>query len=102
MKRNNSSVNVNDAIKAFDFEGNFVDNEKFPEVNAVLERIAGEHGVTKSAIAIAWILRHPANMQVLVGTMDPQHLQQLCDARNVHLNRKEWYELYQIAGYNLP
>lgn len=84
------------------FEGNFVDNEKFPEVNAVLERIAGENGVTKSAVAIAWILRHPANMQVLVGTMNPEHLQQLCDATDVHLNRKEWYELYQAAGYNLP
>ncbi len=84
------------------FEGNFVDNEKFPEVNAVLERIAKMNGVTKSAIAIAWILRHPANMQVVVGTMNPRHLQELCEAVNVHLSRKEWYELYQAAGNILP
>lgn len=84
------------------FEGNFVDNEKFPELNEVLERMAKQFGVTKSAIAIAWILRHPANIQVIVGTMNPEHLRELCDATHVHLNRKEWYELYQAAGYDLP
>lgn len=84
------------------FEGNFVDNEKFPELNEVLERMANQFGVTKSAVAIAWILRHPANIQVIVGTMNPEHLRELCDATHVHLSRKEWYELYQAAGYDLP
>ena len=84
------------------FEGNFVDNEKFPELNAVLERMAGQYGVTKTAIAIAWILRHPAKIQVLVGTMNQEHLKELCEAMRLHLNRKEWYELYRAAGYVLP
>ena len=84
------------------FEGNFVDNEKFPELNAVMERLASQFGVAKSAVAIAWILRHPANIQVIAGTMNPVHLRELCEAVNVHLSRKEWYELYQAAGYVLP
>ena len=84
------------------FEENFIDNEKFTEVNDVLGRIAEERHVTKSAIAIAWILRHPAQMQVLVGTMNPEHLVQLCEAANIIINRREWYELYQAAGYKLP
>lgn len=84
------------------FEGNFVDNEKFPELNAVLERMAGKFGVTKTAVAVAWILRHPANIQVIAGTMNPNHLKELCEATHVHLSRKEWYELYQAAGYVLP
>ena len=84
------------------FEGSFIDNEKFPEVNDVLGRIAEERHVTKSAIAIAWILRHPAQMQVLAGTMNPEHLVQLCESVNIILSRKEWYELYRAAGYILP
>lgn len=84
------------------FEGSFIDNVKFPELNEVLERMANQFGVTKSAVAVAWILRHPANIQVIVGTMNPAHLRELCDAAHVHLSRKEWYELYQAAGYALP
>jgi len=84
------------------FEGNFVDNDKFPEVNEVLERLAKQYDVAKAAVAIAWILRHPANMQVIVGTMNPQHLKELCEASQIRLTRPEWYELYRAAGYTLP
>ncbi len=84
------------------FEGSFVDNAKFPELNEVLGRLAEQYGVSKSAIAVAWILRHPANMQVLVGTMNPEHLQELCASCDVHLSKAEWYELYRAAGYVLP
>lgn len=84
------------------FDGNFVDNENFKEVNMVLETLAKRYKVTKSAIAIAWILRHPANMQVLVGTMNEEHLKEICKASHVTLSRQEWYELYRAAGYELP
>lgn len=84
------------------FEGNFVDNEKFPKLNEVLGRLSEQYGVSKTAIAIAWILRHPAKIQVIAGTMNPQHLQQLCEAAKIQLTRPEWYELYCAAGYTLP
>lgn len=84
------------------FEGNFVDNEKFPKLNEALGRIAEQFHVTKSAVAIAWILRHPANIQVIVGSMNPEHIKELCASANVRLSRKEWYELYQAAGNQMP
>ncbi|WP_226037789.1 aldo/keto reductase [Aquibacillus saliphilus] len=84
------------------FKGVFVGNEKFPEVNAKLKELAEEKGVTDSAIAIAWILRHPAKIQPVVGTMNPQRLSDIAKASNIELTRQEWYELYRAAGNQLP
>ncbi len=80
------------------FEGNFVEDDKFSELNSLLERLAKQYGVSKAAVAIAWILRHPANMQAIVGTMNIQHLKEVSAAYKVRLSRKEWYELYKVAG----
>ena len=84
------------------FEGVFIDNEKFPGVNAKLEELAKEKGVSKSALAIAWILRHPARMQPIVGTTNANRLKEICRADEVMLSREEWYELYCAAGNKLP
>lgn len=84
------------------FEGNFIDNEKFPKLNETLERLAEQYHVTKAAIAVAWILRHPAGIQVLIGTTNLTHLKEMCEAVNVRLSRQEWYELYLAAGHMLP
>ncbi len=84
------------------FEGVFLDNEKFPELNRKIDEIAAAKGVTNSAIAIAWILRHPARMQPIVGTTNPSRLKDICKAAAVTLTRPEWYEIYQAAGNKLP
>lgn len=84
------------------FQGCFVDHPDFPELNRALGKLGEKYGVSKSAIAIAWILRHPANMQVVVGTMNPQHLKELCAASDIRLTHKEWYELYLASGKFLP
>ncbi|WP_257351639.1 aldo/keto reductase [Pseudalkalibacillus decolorationis] len=83
-------------------KGPFVGNEQFPEVNEKLQELAEEKGVTDSAIAIAWILRHPAKIQPVVGTMTPQRLSDIAKASQVELTREEWYELYRTAGNELP
>lgn len=83
-------------------EGPFIGNEQFPEVNAKLQELAEAKGVTDSAIAIAWILRHPATIQPIVGTMNTQRLTDIAKASDVQLSRKEWYELYRAAGNDLP
>lgn len=83
-------------------EGSFIDNDRFPALNEKLGQLAEQYGVTKSAIATAWILRHPAKIQVIAGTMNVQHLTELCQAVRVHLSRQEWYALYKAAGYPLP
>ena len=84
------------------FKGTFIDNEEFPELNAKLGEIAGKYGISKTGVAAAWILRHPANMQVIVGTMNPEHLREICRGADVTLTRSEWYEIYCAAGHCLP
>ncbi|WP_404458552.1 aldo/keto reductase family oxidoreductase [Oceanobacillus kapialis] len=84
------------------FKGVFIDNEKFPELNHVLQTIADEYNVTKTTIAIAWILRHPAKIQTIVGTMNTERMSTIADASDLVLDREEWYEIYRAAGNELP
>ncbi|WP_446923308.1 aldo/keto reductase [Listeria monocytogenes] len=84
------------------FEGVFLDNDKFPELNKVIDKIATDKVVTNSAIAVAWIQRHPASFQTVVGTMNPGRIADIAKASDVTLSREEWYEIYRAAGNQLP
>jgi len=84
------------------FQGVFLDNDKFPELNQKINEIAAAKGVTNTAIAIAWILRHPAKMQPIVGTTNPSRVKDVAKASEVTLTRPEWYEIYRAAGNKLP
>lgn len=84
------------------FGGPFIDNPKFPELNTKLQALADKYGVSKNAIATAWILRHPANMQVLLGTMTPAHITDSANGGDIVLDAQEWYDLYFAAGNTLP
>jgi predicted oxidoreductase len=84
------------------FEGVFLDNDKFPELNRVIDAMAAAKGVANTAIAIAWLLRHPAKMQPIVGTTNADRLKDICKASDITLTRQEWYEIYLAAGNKLP
>ncbi|MGL9746488.1 aldo/keto reductase [Enterococcus sp. DIV0170] len=84
------------------FEGVFVDNDKFPELNELLEKLAKKYNTNKNAIATAWILRHPANMQVILGTMNPTRIKESAAGGEVTLTKQEWYDVYFAAGNDLP
>ncbi|HEX4443902.1 MAG TPA: aldo/keto reductase [Galbitalea sp.] len=85
------------------FDGVFLgDREHFGPLNDALDEIAANHGVTPTGIAIAWILRHPANMQVVLGTTNPERVAQSAAGSDVHLSREEWYRLFTAAGHTLP
>ncbi len=84
------------------FEGCFIDNEKFPELNETLQNIADKYGVSKTTVAIAWILRHPAKMQPVTGTTNLIRLKDSFRATEISLSREEWYEIYKSAGNILP
>lgn len=84
------------------FKGSFIDHHDFPELNQKLAEIADKYHVTKTGIATAWILRHPANMQVIAGTMTPSRLEEICQGSDIVLSRSEWYEIYRAAGHCLP
>ena len=84
------------------FGGTFIDNPDYPELNKVLAQLADREHVSKTAIALAWILRHPAKMQAIIGTMNPAHIKDACDATKVELSHHDWYELYLASGKFLP
>jgi predicted oxidoreductase len=84
------------------FEGIIMDDPKYRTLNDVLEDIGHSHGLTKNAVAVAWILRHPANMQTIIGTTNTSRLEDIAKAGNVTLSREEWYRIYKAAGHMLP
>lgn len=89
-------------FQAHFFDGVFFDNPKFPELNAALDRLAAQYGVSPIAIATAWITRHPANMQVVLGTTSPERVAAAAQGSDLPLTRAEWYELFRAAGYRVP
>lgn len=84
------------------FEGVFLGNDKFPELNSTIDKLADKYGVSGSAVAVAWIMRHPAGIQTIIGTTNPDRVSQMAEASNFTLTREEWYELYRSAGNILP
>lgn len=84
------------------FTGVFLGNPEYAELNAVIDRLATSYGVTPIAIATAWITRHPAHMQVVLGTTTPQRVRDAAAGADVELTRAEWYELFRAGGHVLP
>jgi predicted oxidoreductase len=84
------------------FKGVFLDNPEFPALNKKIDEIAGRYGVSNTAIALAWILRHPAKIQPVTGTMNIARLKDCVKATEITLTHDEWYEIYLAAGNVLP
>lgn len=84
------------------FTGVFLGSPDYPELNEVIERLARHYDAPAEAIATAWITRHPARMQVVLGTTSPERLTAAALGADVELTRPEWYELYRAAGYQVP
>jgi len=84
------------------FDGVFLGDPELPELNAAIDRIAEKYGVTNTAIAVAWITRHPANIQVVLGTTTPQRVADASAGSEIPLTRAEWYELFHHAGHLIP
>ena len=83
-------------------EGVFLNNEKFPGLNKKINEIAILKNVPNAAIVIAWILRHPAKIQSIIGTTNYKRLKDICKASQITLTRQEWYDIYKSAGNKLP
>ncbi len=71
-------------------------------LNDVIDKFSEKYNVTPNAIATAWILRHPAKMQVIIGTMNSKRISDISKASNIILSREDWYEIYRAAGNVLP
>lgn len=83
-------------------KGAFFQYDTFSGLSQKLEEIGKEYGVSAATMAVAWLLRHPANMQVLVGTMNPERFDEICKACEVQLSREDWYQIFKAAGNVLP
>ena len=83
-------------------DGSFIDNTKYHKLNEKLQEIAFKYQVDKNAVAISWILRHPANITAVVGTTSTTHLKQMMKAQKINLTKDEWYSLYIAGGNFLP
>ena len=85
------------------FEGVFLnDRERYGKLNERIEELAEKYGVTNTAIAVAWLTRHPADMQVILGTTKPSRVREAARGSELPLTRQEWYGLYQAAGNMIP
>lgn len=82
--------------------GLFVNHPDYKELNETIAKLAKNYNVSSEDIVIAWILRHPAKMQAIVGSMNPSRLKAIDKANDIALTRKEWYDIYRSAGNILP
>ncbi len=89
-------------MQSSDSNSVFIDNPRYPELNQVMQEVADTHNTNKTAIAVAWILRHPAKIQTILGTTKTHRLEDSAEATNFTLSREEWYKIYMAAGKRLP
>ncbi|NEB78298.1 aldo/keto reductase family oxidoreductase [Streptomyces sp. SID14478] len=85
------------------FDGVFIgDLDNYAELNSVLDELAAKYEVTPTGIAVAWITRHPAHMQVVLGTTNPGRVAESAAGSDIPLTREEWYRLFRAAGHVVP
>lgn len=84
------------------FDGVFLGSAEHAELNAVIDRLAEKYDVPPIAVATAWITRHPARMQVVLGTTTPERVTGAAQGSELNLTRPEWYELTRAAGHRVP
>lgn len=84
------------------FTGVFLGSPEYSDLNAAIDELAKLYGVTPMAIATAWITRHPAHMQVVLGTTNPDRVRQAAQGSDLPLTRAQWYELFRLSGHLVP
>lgn len=99
---NDITVQAWSPFQAGFFDGPFLGSDRYPELNAVVDGLSEKYGVPPEAIAVAWITRHPAQMQVVLGTTTPERVKAAAQGSDLPLTRPEWYDLFRAAGYTVP
>ncbi|WP_027587007.1 aldo/keto reductase [Acidipropionibacterium thoenii] len=99
---NDITVQAWSPFQAGFFNGVFLGSPEYPELNKVIDRLAELHDVPPMAIATAWITRHPAQMQVVLGTTNPDRVSEAARGSDLELTRAEWYEMFRASGHLIP
>ncbi len=102
LKENDIALQVWSPLQIGYFEGTFIDSERYEGLNAVMDELAEKYGCGKDSIAYAWLLRYPAKVQVVLGTVNIEHVRSAVKAADIRLEKEEWYRLYLAAGNRLP
>ena len=77
--------------------------ENIRKTAALVQDCARRHETTAEAILLAWLLKHPAKIQPVLGTTRPDRLRACAKALSVSLSRDEWYSLFAAArGASMP
>ncbi len=85
------------------FRGPFIgDRDRYPALNEALDNFADLYGVTPTAVAAAWVLRHPAKIQLISGSVSPDRMREIAKGADISLSREDWYAIYRAAGFRLP
>lgn len=99
---NNITIQAWSPLQFGFFKGPFVGNSDHAALNQKLDEIAADYGISATGLAVAWILRHSAGMQPIVGSVNAERMRQIAEASDVTITRKEWYDLYRTTGKSLP
>ncbi|HFI0464313.1 TPA: aldo/keto reductase family oxidoreductase [Streptococcus suis] len=83
-------------------QGLFMDHPDYQTLTTTIELYAKEAGVSFEAMVLAWILRHPAQMQPIIGSMNPQRIKAMAQASHIKMTRETWYDIYKAGGRILP
>lgn len=101
-QKNHMALQVWSPLQMGYFEGVFLGNEKYKELNEKLTEIGEKYGVGADVIAYAWLLRIPGKMQVVLGTTKSERVVNAAKAADITLTRSEWYDIYRAVGNQLP
>ena len=103
LRLNNITLQAWSPFQGGFFRGPFVgDRKKYPILNETLDAMASKYGVTPMGVAAAWILRHPAKMQLISGSVTPYRMREIAAGADITLTREDWYAIYTAAGFRLP
>jgi predicted oxidoreductase len=67
--------------------------------------LAGEYGTSGEGVLLGWLMKHPAGIAPVIGTVNPDRIRACGDAARVAqaLTRADWYKLWVTArGSNIP
>lgn len=83
-------------------QGLFIKHPDYQEMTQVIEELAEAYNVSLEAMVIAWISRHPAKMQTIAGSMNPERIRSMAAGTDIEITRPEWYRIYESAGRPRP
>ena len=76
--------------------------DKFDFIVSTAAALAEKYNTTPTAIAAAWVMRHPAGIQLVAGTTSEPRLEEIAAGADIVLTREEWYSVLLKAGHILP